>query len=505
MSNYLTKIIEPMPGVQRDGTEYSSPAYIDGQHCRFYINKPMKMGGYTLIYPGNETIIRTVFPVSRDNSVTDVYMGRYNRLSYVPLTELSLAGVEVDRTPVGFPSIPETVWQMDLITIGTELPLSTFIIAAAIPNGNDIASTATGYIYSGDITSTAPLEPFPALVGPPSGGIVVVSPYLFWFGNDGAVYRSAPGDPTTLDTTTVISNTKIVYGAVTGAGGTVPSVLFWSLTSLVRGVLDAGEGEFSYSTLDTQISIMSARSIVQYDQIFYWIGVDQFYLYNGVVKTLPNTMSRKYFFDNLNFNAREKVWGYVNRQYKEIWWFYPRGTATECNAAIIYNIELNTWYDTSLGRSAGAGAQQYRYPLLADSSTELDEARIGRYGLWQHETGTDKVLYGRNDAIPSWFETNLVNLADENPQNNVQFRTRRVECDFVQSGMISVQVSDRAFPSSVPTVTTRFDFEPNTGKVDLNFMGSYVSYRFESNAAGGFYHLGRLKVDFLPGDGRPGP
>jgi hypothetical protein len=103
--------------------------------------------------------------------------------------------------------------------------------------------------------------------------------------------------------------------------------------------------------------------------VYYWCGVDRFLLYNGTVKEIPNTFNQNYFFDNLNYNQRQKVWVTKVPRYGEIWWFYPRGDATECTDAIIYNVRENVWYDAgeALGarRSAGYFSQVFAHPVAA--------------------------------------------------------------------------------------------------------------------------------------------
>jgi len=64
---------------------------------------------------------------------------------------------------------------------------------------------------------------------------------------------------------------------------------------------------------------MSANCVVTVDNEFYWIGLDRFYVYNGVVQKLDNVMSRDYFFDNLNWDVRSKVWGMYLPLDDEIW------------------------------------------------------------------------------------------------------------------------------------------------------------------------------------------
>jgi hypothetical protein len=97
---------------------------------------------------------------------------------------------------------------------------------------------------------------------------------------------------------------------------------------------------------------MSSSCFVEMDGIAYWLGVDRFYQYNGVVSVLPNDKNVNWLFDNLNFEQRQKVWATKVPRYNEIWFFYPRGIATECTDAIIYNVKDKLWYDA--GEAAGA-------------------------------------------------------------------------------------------------------------------------------------------------------
>jgi len=104
--------------------------------------------------------------------------------------------------------------------------------------------------------------------------------------------------------------------------------------------------------------------------VYFWMGVDRFYLYNGSVKVLPNDKNVNYLFDNVNFTERQKVWATKIPRYNEIWFFYPRGTATECTDAIIYNTKDQIWYDAGQAvgaqRSCGYTTELLPTPIWAD-------------------------------------------------------------------------------------------------------------------------------------------
>jgi len=211
-----------------------------------------------------------------------------------------------------------------------------------------------------------------------SGGVVTLHPYVFVYGNDGLIRNSGAGnvqDWVSSDANEVsVATGKIVQGLPVRGGSNAPSGLFWSLDSLIRVSYIGGAGTppqfWRYDLISSQSSILSSQSVIEYDGIYYWCGVDRFLLYNGVVKEIPNNMNQNYFFDNLNYAQREKVWVTKVPRFGEIWWFYPRGTATECTDAVIYNVRENTWYDTGLAsgaqRSAGYFSQIFQFPIAAD-------------------------------------------------------------------------------------------------------------------------------------------
>jgi len=219
-----------------------------------------------------------------------------------------------------------------------------------------------------------------------SGGIVSLHPYLFAYGNNGLIQNCAAGDTNdwvSADANaTNVASGKIVQGLPVRGGSNAPSGLFWSLDSLIRVSFIGGTGTppqyWRYDIITSQSSILSSQCAIEYDGVYYWCGVDRFLLYNGVVKEIPNSMNQNYFFDNLNYDQRQKVWVTKVPRYGEIWWYYPRGDATECTDAIIYNVRENTWYDAGQARgaqrSAGYFSQVFAYPVAADWHQSVTEA-----------------------------------------------------------------------------------------------------------------------------------
>jgi hypothetical protein len=103
-------------------------------------------------------------------------------------------------------------------------------------------------------------------------------------------------------------------------------------------------------------------------------------MYNGVVKEVPNPLNQNWFFDNLNYAQRQKVFAFKVPRWGEIWWCFPYGDATECSHAVIFNVREQTWYDTILpngGRCNGQYAKVYRYPIMSGNESVHAVRNIG--------------------------------------------------------------------------------------------------------------------------------
>lgn len=218
-----------------------------------------------------------------------------------------------------------------------------------------------------------------------SGGCVSLHPYLFVYGNNGLIKNCSANDLNdwvSADANeTNVATTKVVQGLPVRGGSNSPSGLFWSLDSLIRVSFVGGVGTpaqyWRYDIITSQSSILSSQSAVEYGGIYYWCGVDCFLMYNGVVKEIPNNFNMNYFFDNLNYAQRQKVWASKVPRWGEIWWYFPSGDSTECNDAIIYNTREQCWYDagTAVGarRTAGFYSQVFHYPIIAGADVSVAE------------------------------------------------------------------------------------------------------------------------------------
>ena len=387
-----------------------------------------------------------------------------------------------------------------------------YLMAHVSPNMDCICNSAGGQIFFGEVLGTGDLL---SVNLPPdanaTGGIVSLHPYMFYYGTDGIIGWSVPGEPTNL---TDFANgaglarvwgQKIIKGLPLRAGsGTAPAGIFWAFDAVIRATFTGGATVFQFDVVATDTSILSPGCVVDYDGVYFWAGVDRFLMFNGVVREVPNSMNLNYFFDGLNRRYATKVFGFKVPRYGEIWWCYPKGDATECTHAVVYNVRENTWYDTelpNLGRSAGQFNNSFAAPILTGVQGDP-----GDYRVWVHEQGVDELDGPNINPIRSFFET--ADLSSLPQGRNEYLRITRIEPDFVQNGPMTVQVTGRANARAPEVFSSIFTFvdpkdvvEPQQQIVMLKEQRRELRVRFESNAVYGDYQMGQIIGHVSPGDG----
>jgi hypothetical protein len=335
-------------------------------------------GFYDVTGTGLQSLIahpgQNLTSIGNDNN-TPVLIGDITALTMSQIGVFTDSGTTTNLSPTVTLAAANPLIGAGQTVTGTGIPANTTVVSISTTtltlSNNATASGTVVLTFNNNISV--------------SGGVVSLHPYLFVYGNNGLIQNCSAGntnDWVSADANAVnVASGKIVQGLPVRGGSNAPSGLFWSLDSLIRVSFIGGTGTppqyWRYDIISSQSSILSSQSAIEYDGVYYWCGVDRFLLYNGVVKEIPNTMNQNYFFDNLNYDQRQKVWATKVPRFGEIWWFYPRGDATECTDAIIYNVRENTWYDAGEARgaqrSAGYFSQVFAFPVAADWHTSTAE------------------------------------------------------------------------------------------------------------------------------------
>lgn len=499
-----TMILRSQPGIKRDGTKFDGEFYTDGQWVRFQRGLPRKIAGYRSVNKYLTEISRG-FTSFTQQGLQYCHSGSENLVERFTINATKNSSVISDRTPSTLVASDKNMWMFDYEYDGSSSANS--ILAHVAPNLSCICNDQGGQIFFGDVTGTSALTEISLPSGAnATGGITCLHPYLFYYGTDGVVGWSVPGTPSDLTGSgsgiARVWGQKIIKGMPLRAGsGSAPAGIFWAYDAVIRATFVGSTALFQFDTIATDTSIMSPQSVVDYDGVYFWAGVDRFLMFNGVVREVPNAMNLNYFFDNINEAHRSKVFAFKVPHYGEIWWCYPRGNATECTHAVIYNVREQTWYDTALpasGRSAGQFNNGFAAPLLTDC-IPTDSG----YRVWIHEQGTDEIEGQMSAPIQSYFET--ADLSSVAQGKNEFIRITMIEPDFIQSGPMTVQVTGRSNARAPEVYSQQWTFpesasQPYEQIVVMKEQRRELRVRFESNEVGGDYQMGQIIGHISTGD-----
>lgn len=495
--------LRSQPGIKRDGTLFEGDAYVDGRWCRFQRGLPRKIGGY-------KSTVKTLGEASRgfhnfvQEQLAYFHSGSAARLERFTLDQNQISTLITNRTPLGLTADERNKWMF--VTQFDSSLLTTQLVAHVAPNNGPPNNAVGGEIYSGDVTGTSPLAAVTLPAGAnATGGVVSLHPYLFYYGSNGIIGWSAPGR--TTDLTGMGSGVarpwgqKIIKGMPLRGNGAGPSGIFWAYDAVIRATFTGGDTVFGFDTLATDTSIMSPDSVIDFDGVFYWVGVDRFLSFNGVVREVPNQINLNWFFDGINPEHTSKVFAFKVTRFGEIWWCYPRGDAVECTHAIIYNVREQSWYDTELPkdqRTAGGFCNLFAAPVLV-SNNEANSFKV-----WVHEQGVDAIDGQSLMPIQSFFET--ADLSQQIIKGSMEkLQITRIEPDFVQTGPMTVTVRGRANARAPEVVGEAVVFdqeanEPFEEVVNFKEERRQLRVRFESNTVGGNYQTGQVLGHFRDGD-----
>ena len=277
-------------------------------------------------------------------------------------------------------------------------------------------------------------------------------------------------------------------------------ILVWTDVSLHSMQFIGAPNTFGLIQIASGLSIVGPNAVVAVNDQVFWMGENQFYLYDGRTQQIPCTV-RDYVFDDINNDQRELVTAGLNSAYYEVFWFYPSKNSTEVDKYVVFNYSEQVWYFGTLARTAWIDAEIRAYPVAAAPD---------RY-LYNHELGNDDGSTSPATAIQAFIESSPLSI-----ESGDQFQLiRRVIPDVTFDGSeqatptvtFTLQGYDKpgqgGQDSVNGTVTKEVSdtVEKYTGELFLRLRGRSFSVKIENTGTGTQWRLGIPRVDVRP-DGR---
>ena len=245
-----------------------------------------------------------------------------------------------------------------------------------------------------------------------------VDPLLIAFSSQESLTEWEPTATNTAGDIRLSSGSQIVGGLRARQ-----EILVWTDTSLYSMQFIGAPFTFGVNLINENVGMISPNAAINAPDGVYWMARDGFYKYSGAVQRV-NCSVLNYVLDDLNTTQSFKIFGFSNKEFNEIGWFYPSGSSDDIDRYVVYNYLENVWSIGELSRTAWLDEGIFDNPLATEGS------------------GNSSILYNQEDGSD----------ADGTPMDNVFIESGDIDIDEgEQFGFVSRIIPDVKFFGSTPT------------------------------------------------------
>lgn len=155
-------------------------------------------------------------------------------------------------------------------------------------------------------------------------------------------------------------------------------VLVWTDHSLHSLQFLGPPYTFGTALLGDNIRIAGPNTAISINDVVFWMGQENFYIYDGRIQPIPCSV-RQYVFNDINRNQSFKFHAGSLASQSEVWWYYCSESSEEIDRYVVYNYLEKTWYYGGLARTAwnDRAAGQRSYPQAASTDQYLYDQEFG--------------------------------------------------------------------------------------------------------------------------------
>jgi len=159
---------------------------------------------------------------------------------------------------------------------------------------------------------------------------------------------------------------------------TTRQILIWTDHSLHSLQFLGPPYTFGTALLGDNIRIAGPNTAISVNDVVFWMGQENFYMYDGRIQPIPCSV-RQYVFTDINRNQSFKFHAGSLASQSEVWWYYCSASSEEIDRYVVYNYLEQTWYYGNLARTAwnDRAAGQRSYPQAASTDQYLYDQEFG--------------------------------------------------------------------------------------------------------------------------------
>ena len=291
--------------------------------------------------------------------------------------------------------------------------------------------------------------------------------------------------------------------SIIGAIRAKQETLVWTDTALYSMTFIGQPFTFGLNLVNEGVGLVSPNAMINTPKGIFWMDRKGFYAYNGSVQEIPCTV-QAYVFGDINEGQSFQIFGFVNKAFDEVGWFYCTEDSNVIDKYVVFNYEENVWTIGSLSRTCWLDEGIFNDPKATSSSSDVGY-------LYNHETGNDNDGSAMTNVFIESSDFDIDPAGED-----FQFIRRIIpDIQFTGTGStgsggqtVNVVLKRRNFPGEALTTVITSTCDSATTKIDTRVRGRQAVLRIESDddgssgtAEGVGFRVGAMRLDFRP-DGR---
>ena len=248
--------------------------------------------------------------------------------------------------------------------------------------------------------------------------------------------------------------------------------LIWTDTALYSMTFIGQPFTFGINLVNEGVGLISPNGAVNTPKGIFWMDKKGFYTYSGAVQDIPCTV-QNYVFSDFNQGQAFQVFGFVNKEFDEVGWFYCSADSEVINRYVVYNYEDGAWSIGQLTRSSWLDEGIFNTPMATYSTNDVGY-------LYNHETGND------DDGSP--MDNVFIESSDFALGNGEQFQSISKiipDVKFTGSGgsgqTINFVLKQRNYPGESLATDSTNTCTATTTKIDTRLRARQAALRIESD------------------------
>ena len=286
--------------------------------------------------------------------------------------------------------------------------------------------------------------------------------------------------------------------AIVGATRARQETLIWTDTSLYAMSFVGQPFTFSVNLVNEGVGLVGPNAMINTPKGIFWMDKKGFYSYGGNIQQLQCSVDA-YVFGDLNQTQNYQIFGFVNKAFDEVGWFYCSGESTVLDRYVVYNYEEGTWVIGNLTRTCWLDEGIFPDPKATYSSSDVGY-------LYDHETGNDADGSAMTDVFIESSDFDIDPAGDQ-----FQFISKIIpDIKFTGSGSTGtggqtaeIVLKKRNYPGEDLTTAVTGSCTSNTTKIDTRVRGRQAVLRIQSNdddttKTGMSFRVGAMRLDIKP-------